>query len=140
MPSPACAGFGIRVRWGMDKRGLMELYGFRAPAFLWLPVGLVTFAVLRFRPDPATWESMLLMWARSPAPVAPCGLPPALGCRRLWRLGYRRSTWTAGAGLDAATVVGSLVAGLLGPVAIFMCALVISLPAWIAGWWLARRA
>ena len=124
----------------MDKRGLMELYGFRAPAFLWLPVGLVTFAVLRFRPDPATWESMLLMWAMSLTPVAPCGLPPALGCRRLWRLGYRRSTWTAGAGLDAATVVGSLVAGLLGPVAIFMCALVISLPAWIAGWWLARRA
>ena len=88
----------------------------------------------------ATWESMLLMWARSLTPVAPCSLPPALGCRRLWRLGYRRTTWTAGAGLGAATVVGSLVAGLLGPIAIAAWALVISLPAWIAGWWLARRA
>ena len=93
---------------------------------------LATFAVLRFRPDPATWESMLLMWARSLTPVAPCGLPPALG--------YRRTTWTAGVGLGAATVGASLVAGLLGPIAIFVCALVVSLPAWIAGWWLARRA
>ena len=140
LPSPACAWFGIRAGWDMDKRGLMELCGFWAPAFLWLPAGLVTFAVLRFRPDPATWESMLLMWARSLTPVAPCSLPPALGCRRLWRLGYRRTTWTAGAGLGAATVVGSLVAGLLGPIAIAAWALVISLPAWIAGWWLARRA
>ena len=48
--------------------------------------------------------------------------------------------WTTGVGLGAATVAGSLVAGLLGPVAIFVCALVISLPAWIAIWWFARRA
>ena len=71
---------------------------------LWLPAGLVAFAVLRFRPDPATWESMLLMWARSLTPVAPCGLPLALCCRR--------TAW----------------------------AVAISLPARIAGWWLARRA
>ena len=138
-PARACAGFGIRVRWGMGKRGLIEQCGFWAPAFLWLPAGLVAFAVLRFRPESAAWESMLLMWARSLTPVAPCGLPLALGCRRLWRLGYRRSTWTAGAGLGAATVAGSLVVGLLGPVAIAAWAVVISLPAWIAGWWLAQR-
>ena len=108
-------------RMGHGQTGLMEQCGFRAPAFLWLPVGLVTFAVLRFRPAPATWESMLLMWTRSLTPVAPL-------------------TWTAGAGLGAATVAGSLVAGLLGPIAIAAWALVISLPAWIAGWWLARRA
>ena len=120
-PAQACAWFGIRVGWGMDKRGLIELCGFRAPAFLWLPAGLVAFAVLRFRPAPATWESMLLMWTRSLTPVAPL-------------------TWTAGAGLGAATVAGSLVAGLLGPIAIAAWALVISLPAWIAGWWLTRRA
>ena len=124
----------------MDKRGLMELYGFRAPAFLWLPVGLVTFAVLRFRPDPATWESMLLMWARSPAPVAPCGLPPALGCRRLWRLGYRSTAWTAGVVLGVVTVAASLVAGLLGPLAIAVYAVILSLPVWVAGWWLNRRS
>ena len=55
----------------------IEWLAFRAPAFSWLPAGLVAFAVLRFRPDPATWESMLLLWARSPAPVAvAAGLPP----------------------------------------------------------------
>ena len=129
----------------MDKRSFIEREplkrrAFWPLAFLWLPAGLVAFAVLRFRPDPATWESMLLMWARSLTPVAPCGLPLAVGCRRLWRLGYRRTAWTAGVGLGAVTVAGSLVAGLLGPVAIAACALVVSLPSWIAGWWLARRA
>ena len=83
---------------------------------------------------------MLLMWARSPAPVAPCGLPLAVGCRRLWRLGYRRTAWTAGVGLGAVTVAGSLVAGILGPIAIAVYAVLISLPAWIAGWWLRRGA
>ena len=79
------------------------------------------------------------MWARSLTPVAPCGLPPELGCRRLWRQGYRRTAWTAGVGLGAVTAAASLVAGLLGPIAIAVCALVVSLPAWIAGWRLARR-
>ena len=139
-PARACAWFGIRAGWGMDKRGLIGRCGFRAPAFLWLPAGLVAFAVLRFRPDPAAWESMLLLWARSPVAVAPCGLPLALGCRRLWRLGYRSTAWTAGVVLGVVTVAASLVAGLLGPIAIAAWALVISLPAWIAGWWLARRA
>ena len=80
------------------------------------------------------------MWARSPAPVAPCGLPLVLGRRRLWRLGYRRIAWMAGVGLGAVTVAGSLVVGLLGPVVIAVYAVLISLPAWIAGWWLAQRA
>ncbi len=95
----------------MDKRGLIEQCGFWAPALLWLPAGLVAFAVLRFRPDPATWESMLLLWARSLTPDAPCGLPLALGCRRLWRLGYRRTTWTAGIGLGAVTVAERALVG-----------------------------
>jgi len=33
----------------------------------------------------------------------------------------------------------SLVAGLLGPVAIAIHAIVLSLPVWIAWWWLVRR-
>ena len=118
----------------------IEWLAFRAPAFSWLPADLVAFAVVRFRPDLATWESMLFMWARSPAPVAPCGLPLVLGRRRLWRPGYRRIAWMAGVGLGAVTVAGSLVAGLLGPIAIAVYAVLISLPVWIAGWWLRRRA
>ena len=71
--------------------------------------------------------------------VAPCGLPLALGCRRVWRLGYRRRagwTWIA---LGAVTVAASVVAGLLGPAAIALYAAVLSLPVWAACWWLAHR-
>ena len=68
------------------------------------------------------------------------GLPLALGCRRLWRLGYRQSAWAAGIVLGALTVASSLVAGLLGPIAIAIYAAVISLPVWTAWWWLARRS
>ena len=72
-------------------------------------------------------------------PVAPCGLPLALGCRRLWWLGYRRAAWMAGIGLGAATAAASLVAGLLGPAAITLYAVVLSVPVWIAWYWLVRR-
>ena len=37
------------------------------------------------------------------------------------------------------TLAASLVAGLLGPVAIAVYALVLSVPAWIAWYWLLRR-
>ena len=58
--------------------------------------------------------------------VAPCGLPLALGCRRL---GYRRAAWTVGdRASDTVTVVASLVAGLLDPVAIAVYAGILSMP------------
>ena len=59
--------------------------------------------------------------------------------RRLWWLGYRRAAWTAGIGLGAATAAASLVAGLLGPVAVALYAVVLSVPVWIAWYWLVRR-
>ena len=77
--------------------------------------------------------------AGSLAPVAPCGLPVGLACRRLWRLGYRRGAWMAGIGLGAVTVAASLVVGLLAPVAIAIYAVVLSVPVWIAWYWLVRR-
>ena len=55
----------------------------------------------------------------------------ALGCRRLWRLGDRCVAWVAGIGLGAMTIAASLVAGLLGPVAIAIYAIVLSLPVWL---------
>lgn len=82
----------------------------------------------------------MLMAAGSLVPVAPCGLPLALGCRRLWRQGYPRTAWMAAVGLGAVTVAASLVAGLLGPVAIALYAVVLSLPVWAASWWLKRRS
>ena len=85
------------------------------------------------------WLATVPMMAVSLLPVAACGLPLALGCRRLWRLGYRRGAWMAGIGLGAATVAASVVAGLLGPIAIALYAVVLSVPVWIAWYWLLRR-
>ena len=129
----------------MDGRGSIGRRGFWPLALLWLPAGVVAQAAVRFGPEHGLPEAggmvpaMLLMTAGSLVLVAPCGLPLALGCRRLCRLGYRRGAWWAGIALGAVTVAASLVAGLLGPVAIAPYAAGLSLPVWIAWRWLARR-
>ena len=118
---------------------------FWALALLWLPGGTVATALVRFAPGLALSElgPWLAMMVTDGGPMlvstAPCGLPLALGCRRLWRLGYRRGAWAAGIGLGTVTVAVSLPAGLLGPIAIAVCAVVLSLPVWGVWWWLARR-
>ena len=89
---------------------------------------------------PGLSATMLPMLSASLVLVAPCGLPLALGCRRVWRLGYRRGAGWAWIGLGAVTVAASVVAGLLGPVAIAVYAVVVSLPVWGAWWWLANRS
>ena len=138
---------GAIVR-GMDTRELIRRRGFWLLALLWLPAGVMATAAVRFLPGTGgaqppgvwvMWVMTILMAVLSLVFVAPCGLPLALGCRRLWRLGFRRAAWWAGIGLGAVTVAASLVAGLLGPIAIAVYAAVLSLPVWIAWWWLARR-
>ena len=130
---------------GMDRKGFIRHRGFWLLALLWLPAGVMATAVVRFGPGtgsvpPGMWMMAMLMSAGSLVFVAPCGLPLALGCRRVWRLGYHRGAWWAGIGLGAVTVAASLLAGLLGPLAIAVYAAVISLPVWIAWWWLAHRS
>ena len=128
----------------MDTRELIRRRGFWSLALLWLPAGVMATAVVRFCPGtggpqpPGPWVMGILMAVPSLVFVVPCGLPLALGCRRLWRLGFRRAAWGAGLGLGAVTVAASLVAGLLGPIAIAVYAAVLSLPVWIAWWWLVR--
>jgi uncharacterized membrane protein YczE len=107
-------------------------------ALLWLPVGLVLSGLLRgfgFDAEPGMWPRMAL----SLIVVAPAGLPLALACRQLRRLGYVRATWIAAAVLAPATVAASLLAGLLGPLAIAVYAVILSLPVWIAVAILRRR-
>ena len=104
-------------------------------ALLWLPLGLILSAL--FGPD--TPEMALLTTFLSLIVVAPAGLPLALACRLLRRLGYVRTTWVAVAVLAPATVAASLVAGLLGPLAIATYAVILSLPVWIAVAVLRRR-
>ena len=109
-------------------------------ALLWLPAGLVLQAAVRFggSAEPLMLPAML-MAAGSLVFVAPCGLPLALGCRKLWRLGYRRAAWGWGVGLGAVTLWTTLLGGLLGPAAIVLSALVLSLPVWLAVLILAKR-
>ena len=119
----------------------MARHGFWPLALLWLPVGVVAQAALRFGPSAGAvadgGEAIAALG--SLAVTVPCGLPLALGCRRLWRLGYRRGAWLAGMTFGVATVLATVVAGLLGPVAIAVGAAVLSLPVWIAWLWLARH-
>ena len=129
----------------MEQRGWIGRHGFWLLALLWLPAGIVAQAAVRFGPDAVAadklgpWLAVMAMEGLSLAPFVPCGLPLALGCRRLWRRGYRRGAWTAGVALGAATVMVTLPAGLLGPVAVAAWAVLLSLPVWIAWLWLARR-
>ena len=103
-------------------------------ALLWLPLGIAVTAAVRgmgLPVEPQAWLGLVM--------IAPCGLPLALACRWLWRLGHAGPAWAALAVLAPATVLSSLYAGLLGPLAIAVYAGVISLPVWIACGVLVRR-
>ena len=65
--------------------------------------GLTTTAVL-FRVDPAAWTPMLPSSALS---LSTCGLPLALACRQLSRLGRRRTAWAMGAGLPGPLAIAA---------------------------------
>lgn len=114
-------------------------------ALLWLPGGILATSVVRFGlfsgpvTGPGTGPAGLAMIAASLLPVAPCGIPLALGCRRLLHLGYPRTAWASTAVVGPMTVVAALFAGLLGPIAIAVYAIALSLPVWALTWWLARR-
>lgn len=99
----------------------------RVLAWLWLPAGIMVAAAVRggmtLPVDPQAWLSLVV--------IAPCGLPLAAACRRLLRMGYRRTAWGSFTLLAPVTAVASLFAGLLGPVAILIYALVLSSPPWI---------
>ena len=129
----------------MEERGWIARREFWPLALLWLPAGVAVQAAVRFLPatdgppEPGMWVATALMGAPRWSWWPPCGLPLGLGCRRLWRLGYRRGSWWAGVALGAKTVAASVSAGLLGPVAIALCAVIFSLPAWGAWWWLAHN-
>ena len=118
----------------------MARRGFWPLALLWLPAGVMAQAAVRFGPSAVGFADSgeALAALGSLAVAVPCGLPLALGCRRLWRLGYRRGAWATAIGLGAATIPATLFAGLLGPVALAAWAVLLSLPVWIAWLWLVR--
>ena len=130
----------------MERRVSKGQRGFWLLALCWLPAGVLVQAAVRFLPamdgvpDPGMWMMAAIVSASSLVVLAPCGLPLALGCRGLWRLGRPRTAWWLGGSLGALTVAGSVFAGLLGPVAIAAFALLASGPVWVAVWWVARHA
>lgn len=108
---------------------------FIVAALLWLPIGVAITAPLRglrLGTDAGPWPMTVFMMVSSLVVVAPAGLPLALACRRLWRLGRPGAAWAAFAVPGPATVAASLLAGLLGPLAIAIYAAVLSGPVWIA--------
>ena len=116
---------------------------FWAAALLWLPAGVVASAAIRFGPtavSPGDLLTAMAMASSSLVVASVCGLPLALACRRLGRLGHPRLAWVGGAALGIATVAASLLAGLFGPLGIAVAALVLSAPVWIAVVWRARQA
>ncbi len=129
----------------MTGRGSGGRWRFWALALMWLPAGVVASALVRFGPGlpPSAlgpWlATMVVDGGASLVLMAPCGLPLALGCRRLARLGHRRGAWVAGGGLATVTVAAALPAGLLGPIAMAICAVALALPVWGAWWWRAAR-
>ena len=126
-------------------------------ALLWLPAGLLASAVIRFGVANALHLLLLPLTVSPPGQsfgpriaiaasvwlpllaTALAGLPLALACRRLHRKGFRAAAWIAMAVLAVATVAATLVAGLLGPGALVICALLLSLPAWLAALLLRRN-
>lgn len=115
----------------------MKRYRFWLLALGWLPAGLLLQGLVRFFPgEGGGWTPELVLMAgvmmlQSLTPVAVCGLPLALACRRIWRLDHRRTAWSLGIGLGAVTTLATVFAGLLGPLAILVFALVLSVPAWV---------
>ena len=114
-------------RW---KKRIARLV-FRMAALLWLPTGILAGEVLRTgSAEGAISPSSLVELV----PAAPYGLPLALACRSLDRLGYPGPALVAWLALGAAAV-----AGLLGPFGIGVQAILACLPVWLAAWRLARR-
>lgn len=109
-------------------------HAFLIGSLLWLPAGVLLTTFVRFGEqfsNPMIWLGLLANLG-SLIIVAPCGLPLALACRRLWRSGYREAAWATMVGLGIVTVAATLLAGLLGPIAIAVYAIILSLPVWLA--------
>ena len=114
----------------MDDRRRTGWLGFWVPALLWLPAGILAAEVLRTGSAEHVMRPPSLM--ELPA-VAPFGLPLALACRHMGRLGYPGPALVAWFAFGAAAV-----AGLLGPFDIGVQAILACLPVCLAAWRLAR--
>ena len=115
----------------MEGRRRTGRFRFWLPALLWLPGGMLAVEVLRAGSEewvtaPSSFVELVL--------AVPFGLPLALACRRLGRLGYPGPALVVWVALGAASV-----AGLLVPLPAGVRAILVSLPVWLAVWRLTPR-
>ena len=110
-------------------------------ALVWLPVLFVVAMLFRiFIFDPLggdlSLERLLQDWsALLPLLVlVPAGLPLALACRKLSQAGSASLAYSLWVVLGLLTVPVVLYAGLLGPIAIVIYAVVVSLPVWLVAY------
>ena len=110
---------------------------------LWLPLAVAAQAFLRFGfsglPAPAMPAPMI---AAAIVPLFlftwPAGIPLTLAVRRLYPRS-RTAAYGCAAVLGPLTTAAATVGGLLGPIAVWIYAAVLSLPAWLVLWVLSRR-
>ncbi len=111
-------------------KDILRRSGFWLLAVLWLPAGVAATANPGF-PELVPGAAGLLL-------LAVCGLPLALGCRKLDRLGYRRSAWLAGMTMGTITVFAAQVGGLLGPMWVAVHTAILGAAVWIVGYLMMR--
>lgn len=110
---------------------------------LWLPLAVVAQAVVRFGfgaiPAPPMPGPMM---AAAIVPLFvftwPAGIPLTMAVRRLYQRDHV-AAYGCAAVLGPLTTATATVGGLLGPVAVWIYATVLSLPAWFVLWFLKRQ-
>ena len=112
---------------------------------LWLPIGVVVLAVIRFGFDRSFSPGLVPLLLSLPAMVFglvfawPGGIPLTLALQRLYPLS-RPAMYVCAAVLCPLSVGAATIGGLFGPPGIWIYAGIVSLPAWLVLWLLRWRA
>ena len=110
---------------------------------LWLPLAVSAQALVRFGFNPGPVPPMPgPMMAAAIVPLFvfawPAGIPLTAAVRRLYPRS-RLAAYGCAAVLGPLTTLAATVGGLLGPIAVWIYAAVLSLPAWLVLWVLSSR-
>ncbi|MCY4028285.1 MAG: hypothetical protein OXH75_18475 [Acidobacteria bacterium] len=109
---------------------------------LWLPLAVAAQAMVRFGPgtvlEPTPAPLMAMAIGTLFVFTWPAGIPLTAAVRRL-HARSPRAAYACAAVLGPLTTAAATIGGLLGPIAVWLYALVLSVPAWLVLWLLARR-
>ncbi len=105
---------------------------FWLPAITWLPAGITLWGMSYGANEPPAWFAILAATI-----FAPCGLPLALGCRQIARIGHLRWAWACMIGFGVLTLAGPFVPGIAGLLLTLLLAPALGLAVWAGARWLA---